>query len=97
MIKKVEFEGYLIRCWDYREQKFIRQANHSPDGFRCFQLVAIGLLLLFNCLWGAAPKYRCRSACMMALMVIWINSGNLAKPLVDIFSINSVGKVRSFQ
>jgi len=32
MINQVEFEGYLTRAWDYREQKFMRLANHHQGG-----------------------------------------------------------------
>jgi len=30
MINQVEFEGYLTRAWEYREQKYMRLANHRP-------------------------------------------------------------------
>lgn len=30
MINQVEFEGYLTRAWEYREQRYIRLANHRP-------------------------------------------------------------------
>jgi hypothetical protein len=30
MLNQVEFEGYLTRSWDYREQRFLRLANHRP-------------------------------------------------------------------
>jgi hypothetical protein len=30
MINQVDFEGYLTRSWEYREQKYIRLANHRP-------------------------------------------------------------------
>jgi len=30
MINQVDFEGYLTRSWDYREQRFMRLANHRP-------------------------------------------------------------------
>ena len=30
MINQVEFEGYLTRSWEYREQKYVRLANHRP-------------------------------------------------------------------
>ena len=31
MINQVEFEGYLTRAWEYREQRYMRLANHRPD------------------------------------------------------------------
>lgn len=30
MINQVDFEGYLTRAWEYREQRFMRLANHRP-------------------------------------------------------------------
>ena len=30
MINQVNFEGYLTRSWEYREQRFMRLANHRP-------------------------------------------------------------------
>ncbi len=30
MLNQVEFEGYLTRSWVYREQRFLRLANHRP-------------------------------------------------------------------
>jgi len=30
MLNQVEFEGYLTRSWEYREQRFLRLANHRP-------------------------------------------------------------------
>ena len=30
MITQVDFEGYLTRAWEYREQRFMRLANHRP-------------------------------------------------------------------
>ncbi len=30
MINQVEFEGYLTRAWEYREQRYIRLGNHRP-------------------------------------------------------------------
>ncbi len=30
MINQIEFEGYLTRAWEYREQKYMRLANHRP-------------------------------------------------------------------
>lgn len=30
MINQVVFEGYLTRTWEYREQRFMRLANHRP-------------------------------------------------------------------
>jgi hypothetical protein len=30
MINQVVFEGYLTRAWEYREQRFMRLANHRP-------------------------------------------------------------------
>jgi hypothetical protein len=30
MLNQVEFEGYLTRSWNYREQRFLRLANHRP-------------------------------------------------------------------
>jgi len=30
MINQVDFEGYLTRSWEYREQRFMRLANHRP-------------------------------------------------------------------
>lgn len=30
MINQVDFEGYLTRTWEYREQHFMRLANHRP-------------------------------------------------------------------
>lgn len=30
MINQVNFEGYLTRAWEYREQRFMRLANHRP-------------------------------------------------------------------
>ncbi len=30
MLNQVEFEGYLTRSWVYREQCFLRLANHRP-------------------------------------------------------------------
>jgi hypothetical protein len=30
MLNQVEFEGYLTRSWEYREQRFMRLANHRP-------------------------------------------------------------------
>ena len=32
MINQVNFEGYLTRAWEYREQRFMRLANHRPGG-----------------------------------------------------------------
>jgi hypothetical protein len=34
MINQVEFEGYLTRAWEYREQRYMRLANHrqGEDG-----------------------------------------------------------------
>jgi hypothetical protein len=31
MLNQVEFEGYLTRSWEYREQRFLRLANHRPS------------------------------------------------------------------
>ena len=31
MINQVVFEGYLTRAWEYREQRFMRLANHRPS------------------------------------------------------------------
>jgi hypothetical protein len=31
MINQVNFEGYLTRSWEYREQRFMRLANHRPS------------------------------------------------------------------
>jgi hypothetical protein len=31
MINQVEFEGYITRSWQYREQRFLRLANHRPS------------------------------------------------------------------
>ena len=30
MINQVDFEGYLTRAWEYREQRYMRLANHRP-------------------------------------------------------------------
>jgi hypothetical protein len=30
MINQVSFEGFLTRAWEYREQRFMRLANHRP-------------------------------------------------------------------
>lgn len=30
MINQVDFEGYLTRGWEYREQRYMRLANHRP-------------------------------------------------------------------
>jgi hypothetical protein len=30
MINQVDFEGYLTRSWEYREQRFMHLANHRP-------------------------------------------------------------------
>jgi hypothetical protein len=30
MINQVDFEGYLTRTWEYRDQRFMRLANHRP-------------------------------------------------------------------
>ncbi len=30
MLNQVYFEGYLTRAWEYREQRFMRLANHRP-------------------------------------------------------------------
>lgn len=30
MINQVNFEGYLTRAWEYREQRYMRLANHRP-------------------------------------------------------------------
>jgi hypothetical protein len=30
MLNQVEFEGFLTRSWNYREQRFLRLANHRP-------------------------------------------------------------------
>ena len=32
MINQVDFEGYLTRAWEYREQRYMRLANHRPGG-----------------------------------------------------------------
>jgi hypothetical protein len=31
MLDQVNFEGYLTRSWEYREQRFMRLANQRPD------------------------------------------------------------------
>jgi hypothetical protein len=31
MINQVDFEGYLTRAWEYREQRYMRLANHRSD------------------------------------------------------------------
>jgi hypothetical protein len=31
MINQVDFEGYLTRAWEYREQRYMRLANHRPN------------------------------------------------------------------
>lgn len=30
MLNQVEFEGYLTRAWEYRDQRYMRLANHRP-------------------------------------------------------------------
>ncbi len=30
MLNQVNFEGYLARSWEYREQRYMRLANHRP-------------------------------------------------------------------
>ena len=30
MINQVDFEGYLTRAWEYRDQRYMRLANHRP-------------------------------------------------------------------
>lgn len=30
MINQVDFEGFLTRSWEYREQRYMRLANHRP-------------------------------------------------------------------
>ena len=30
MMNQVQFEGYLTRAWEYREQCTMRLANHRP-------------------------------------------------------------------
>ncbi len=30
MLNQVEFEGFVSRSWVYREQRFLRLANHRP-------------------------------------------------------------------
>ena len=30
MLNQVDFEGYLTRAWEYREQRYMRLANHRP-------------------------------------------------------------------
>ena len=30
MTNQVDFEGYLTRAWEYREQRYMRLANHRP-------------------------------------------------------------------
>jgi len=32
MINQVDFESYLTRAWEYREQRYMRLANHRPAG-----------------------------------------------------------------
>jgi hypothetical protein len=31
MLNQVEFDGFLTRAWEYKEQRYMRLANHRPD------------------------------------------------------------------
>lgn len=30
MLNQIELEGHLVRAWEYREQRYLRLANHRP-------------------------------------------------------------------
>lgn len=33
MINQVNFEGYLARSWEHRDQRYMRLANHRPGEY----------------------------------------------------------------
>ena len=52
MLNQVEFEGYLTRAWEYKEQRYMRLANHRPgeDGkpISSYVTVQVDASLEFN-------------------------------------------------